>query len=161
MKQKMIKVDPAKILAFCEQTGKSKAEIGYSIGKSSSYINNILKSQLIPETVYDLLCRVYNLDDGALKADPPCKDNKKLQNGGVEVNPYPVNRTSYWIDLADNGDHVVMRLMLREEEVYKARAFVRNGQDGTEMDLIQAISYAAHMIYKIAQQDMAFQKKDK
>lgn len=159
MKQKMIKVDPEKILAFCKGTGVTKSEIGYSIGKSSGYINNILKSQQIPEPVYDLLCRVYDLEEGALKADPPCKDNKKLQNGGVEVNPYPLNRTSYWIDLADNGDHVVMRLMLREEEVYKARAFVRNGEDGTEMDLIQAISYAAHMIYKIAQQKLAFTKE--
>lgn len=140
----MVEIDPKKLDKFLE--GKNLSEIDDNIGKAHGYMRLLRNRLKMTVASYRLLCRIYNLPEDALTPDPPKPEPPA-------VPPKPNNRRAgYWLDLADNSNHVVLRLMYGDEEVYLARARVKNGETATELNFIQAVSYAAHMLYKLAEQ---------
>ena len=144
----MITIDSEKLEAFLK--GKNLGEVSASIGKSSGYIGNLRTRLKMPAATFWLLCRVYGLRESDLLPPPP---KPKPSVPAAPNTAQPNRRAGYWLDLADNGDHVLLRLMYDDEEAYKAKARVKGGQTAKELDFIQAVIYAAHMLYKLAEQD--------
>lgn len=147
-KIKMVELDPKKLNAFLAD--KTLNDVDDSIGKAHGYTSNLRARLKTTAATYGLLCRTYGLAEDALLPDPPAPEPEPKPEAPAK----PANRRSgYWLDLADNGNHVVLRLMYGDEQVQIAKARVKGGEGAKELDFVQAISYAAHMIYKFAEQD--------
>ena len=144
-KMKMVEIDRDKLDAFLD--GKKPFDVDESIGKAHGYMRLLRTRLRMSAPAYGLLCRLYGLEENALLPDPPAPEPPAAPAA-------PKNkRAGYWLDLADNETHVCLRLMYGDDEVHVARAKVKGGASAKELDFIQAISYAAHMLYKFAEQD--------
>lgn len=156
-KVSMIDLDAKKLDAFLK--GKNQQEVSVSIGKNFNYMHSLRTRLRMPTATYRLLCRIYDLKEGDLQPDPPEPELPALEVEQLTFIPKTENkpkpkakRECYWLDLADNGNHVVLRLMYGDDELFRAAAKVKGGEGADELNFIQAISYAAHMLYKFAEQ---------
>ena len=137
--QKLIPVDPEKFRAWCRSTGVKLCEVSAAMGRYDSFISKALSSNKFPERQYKLFCQLYNVDPGSLLKDDPAKE---LKAPDPEQGPYTLG-----LDI--KPDRVWVSLKYQGDERYRAYSKVRGK---TELDLVQAISYAAHMVYKLAEQ---------
>lgn len=136
--RKMIKLDREKTKKFAKERGISLEDISYSLGRSKSYISYAMSSESgIPNAKFDFLCRIYNVPQETFLPDPEPVVAPPVLEGGYTTE----------ISVQDGKVHFVVQN--NGEEVVSAFAHIK---DDTEVAVIQAISYAAHMCYKFAQQ---------
>lgn len=90
------------------------------------------------EYTYDLLIQVLGVEDGAFQ--------KKEKAAPQEVNR---GGELYTLGLDVSPERVILRMYFHGTEICKAAAKVKGTR---ELDLMQAISYAAHMMYKFTEQ---------
>lgn len=90
------------------------------------------------EYTYDLLIQVLGVEDGAFQ--------KKEKAAPQEVN---MGGELYTLGLDVSPERVILRLYFQGTEICKAASKVKGTR---ELDLMQAISYAAHMMYKFTEQ---------
>ena len=62
----------------------------------------------------------------------------------------------YSLSLQVHPDKVFLALYFNEQEMYHAYSKIKGTE---EHDLVQAISYAAHMLYKMSEQEYLKNKK--
>ena len=55
----------------------------------------------------------------------------------------------YWLDLKYSHDRLKVQVMFGDEVIVGANAYIKGE---SELDFVKAISYAAHMCYKFAEQ---------
>lgn len=89
---------------------------------------------------HDLLIQVLGVEDGAFQ--------KKKKAAPQEVNS---GGELYTLGLDVSPERVILRLYFQGTEICKAASKVKGTR---ELDLIQAISYAAHMMYKFTEQEV-------
>ena len=135
---KMIKLDREKTKKFAKERGISLEDISYALGRSKSYISYAMSSESgIPNATFDLLCRIYDVPPETFLPDPePVVAPPGLEGG-------------YLTEVFVHGNKVHFAVRNNGEEVASAFAYIKND---TELAVMQAISYAAHMCYKFAQQ---------
>lgn len=156
-KVKTVSIDPVKLSALAEKHG-GNAALSELIGRNKYYIRDCIKQEKMGETPFLFLQRTLELPDNALLPDPPKPSLPTVDVLSIDVvpaqraTPKPNRRACYWLDLADNGNHVVLRLMYGDDELFRAAAKVKGGEGADELNFIQAVSYAAHMLYKLAEQ---------
>lgn len=139
---KFVKIDPVELKAWAKEIGKSQNEISLSLGRSKNYLANAIYYGKMSATVFELLTLKYDVDPKRLmkKPEPPKAQPKPVAKSdaigyATSVNVYP-NKVRFAITF--NG-----------VEIFHAYSKVKGNK---EVDLIQAISYAAHMCYKLAEQ---------
>ncbi len=113
----------------------SQAAFATKIGRSASYVSSVLKDGRIKEPIHRFITTLCGLPADAFIV-------KAMQASSAK-------KEGYWLDLDIDGDIVTVTLMYDDEVVNHAYAVCRGK---TELDLLQAISYAAHMIYKFGEQ---------
>lgn len=134
-----VKVDPAKLRAWCKETNVTLTEVSREMGHYDSFMSKVVAAGEFPARQFDLFCRLYNVSPEAFKPDEPVEINTTADHTGK---PW-----SLTLDVHPNKVHVGINYC--GSEVYGAWSHVK---DNTELGLVQAISYAAHMCYKLAEQ---------
>ena len=130
MEDMVVQIDKGKFKAWIESTGLKMTHISAIIGRSPSYISGVVNSGKISISSIKLLQNELGMDPESIK-----------EKASVPA--------TYSIDLSVSPDKIRMSINFGGEPLYRSFAKV-NGD--TELDLIKAISYAAHMCYKLAEQ---------
>lgn len=134
-----VKVDPAKLRAWFHKTGVTFTEASREMGRYDSFMSKVVAAGEFPARQFDLFCRLYDVSPEAFKPDEPKEINTDVDHAGK---PW-----SLTLDVHPNKVRVGINYC--GSEVYGAWSHVK---DNTELGLVQAISYAAHMCYKLAEQ---------
>lgn len=122
---------------LCE-AGFSMVQASCKIGKSSAYISNSLCSGEMNKTAFDLLCATFGFDPQDLIQKESSASNKKESF-----------EAGYNIRMNVAPEILTLTLLFGDKVVYIARSKIKGNR---EIDLCQAISYAAHLIYKFSEQ---------
>ena len=133
---KRITADIPAIKHYIREKGMTQADVCRRIGRSSHVLCTCTGD--MAEYIYDLLIRELGAENGAFQ-----KKEKEA--------PQEVNRVGelYTLGLDVSPERVVLHMYFQGTEIYKSAAKVKGTR---ELDLLQAISYAAHMMYKFAEQ---------
>lgn len=141
-------IDINKLNEWLDSMGKSNYEIALALGRGPSFFSHVRSAGRMQEAMYSLLCKYYDLPQDALTPDPTTETAQAPTAPQIAAAP-TTSRTGYWTDTQVFPDRVKFTLYFDEEEVCHAYA---KAKGNTQIDLVQAISYAAHMCYKIIEQ---------
>ena len=153
---KAVRIDTEALISWMDERGMTKAELSYEIGRSKNCISMVIAKGCMSTTVYDFLVRHFDLPyDAFLLKEETAAAPKKDPTPGPKHN-------DYWLDLETYPDKLKLTLNFSscgvDVEVAHAWCCVRGN---TEHDLVQAISYAAHMLYKISEQNQFAKRWDR
>lgn len=135
-KQDAIQIDSQKFKEWCAKTGKSFKQVSEELGRYDCFVSRYVSMGEFPARSMELLCRMYGLPkDTFVKKGPTLKKDE------------PTGEYSMSLDV--RPDKVKVGIYYKNELLYSAYAATKGN---SEVNLIQAISYAAHMCYKMAEQ---------
>lgn len=137
----MVKIDPQKMRNVLRDRGLTQAEVSEAIGKSKNYISVCICNGEISTTALELIRIKFGI---AVKDIAPEKKKEPEKKPDAEY-----SLTGFSLSLLVKPDRVRVGISHNGEELYGAWSFVKGD---AEKNLIQAISYAAHMCYKKAEQ---------
>lgn len=145
-KQTMTTIDPEKIRAFVAEKGAF--EVTKMLGKSPKYFKNIYDRESMPVSVLNAMCAIFGVDPESFKPEPP-----KPMLPTSTAAPRTMPSSGYALDLDVQPAYVSIRLYEDSKMLKQAKARIKNGEKASQLDVVQAISYAAHMLYKFMEQD--------
>lgn len=132
-----VKIDRTALRAYLDEHGLTYKAAGELCMRSNSFVNNIFQKGTTSDTGYAALCNGFGVPYGTFKE----KEAEPVNAAEPEV--------GFTLSLQVKPDRVRVGVNFNGAEIYNGYSRV-NGD--TELDLMQAISYAAHMIYKFAEQ---------
>lgn len=146
MKRKgnMVQISPERLRLFCSKNGGQTA-VSETLGYGKSFIGNALRSGKMSRAANKLLAATYGVPENFFLAPDPPKtaqppEPKDAQQGGQD---------GYALRLLTSDKQV---FLLLEHDGEKVGSAYSRRKDSSELALTQAISYAAHMIYKFCEQ---------
>lgn len=141
MKSSYVKINAEAIRRHCVTSGCTMADLARRMGRTQSYFSNVLSRGTISASAYPLLVSVAGVDpDAFLARETPPKTE-------AQHAPQPGGR--YSLTLQTKPDRIRLALCDSGKEISYAWSKLRGS---SELDLTQAISYAAHLIYKFSEQ---------
>lgn len=126
-----ISINGKELRDFLKSNDLSLSQLSAFMNRSPSYISFVIRTGTMSDVAYDVMCKKLGVAPGTFRD---------------QIDPAPMYRLS----LTYSDSKVLVQLMRGEEVVSGAWAIVK---EQSELGFIQAISYAAHMMYKFAQQD--------
>lgn len=140
----MVQISPERLRLFCSKNGGQKA-VSEALGYGKSFVSNALHSGRMSRAANKLLAATYGIpEDFFLAPDPPKTaqppEPKDAQQGGQD---------GYALRLLTSDKQV---FLLLEHDGEKVGSAYSKRKGSSELALTQAISYAAHMIYKFCEQ---------
>jgi hypothetical protein len=178
-KQKMTAIDPEKLRTFVEEKGVF--EVTKMIGKAPNYFHNVCKRRSMPYGVLQAMCAIYSKKPEDFKPAAPdltintgtitSETQQAIREVIGDVNfvgqrsnqtvpipapvpvPSPMPSIGYALDLRVYPAFVSLALYEDSKMLKFAKAKIKNGEKASQLDVVQAISYAAHMLYKFMEQD--------
>lgn len=137
MKSAYVKINAEAIRRHCVASGYTMADLARRMGRTQSYFSNCLSRG--SASAYPLLVSVAGVDsDAFLARETPPKTEAQHVPGG-----------RYSLTLQTKPDRIRLALCDGGKEISYAWSKLRGS---SELDLAQAISYAAHLIYKFSEQ---------
>ena len=138
MRGNTIEIDKNALREVIAASGKNLSQASRDLGYSDAYISCCISTGHMKESVAKLLCYQLNI---------PLSRIKKKQ----AATPQSAASGSYTarIDVS-GGKSLNMSLYFGDEKICEAYSKIKGPE---KLDLMQAISYAAHMMYKIAEQE--------
>ena len=133
---KRINVDIPAIKEYLRENGMTQVDVCRRIGRNPNFLCSCTGD--MAEYTYDLLIQVLGVEYGAFQ--------KKEKAAPQEVN---MGGELYTLGLDVSPERVVLHMYFQGTEICNAAAKVKGTR---EVDLMQAISYAAHMMYKFTEQ---------
>ena len=129
------------------------AEVSESVGRCGTYINNLKNYDHISEPMFNLICKSFGLspDKYLVKPEPP----KPIEKPAEVVTTFylpPVSNVGYEPTLNVGNDRVFLAVYKDGKMQHHASSFIKKDAQTREFGIFQAISYAAHMMYKSAEQ---------
>lgn len=142
-----ITIDSDSLRSWMSANNLSGNKLSAEIGHSHNYISNILMAGRMHDSAYNLFLRLFDLPQGSFVPKPKPKEKPKEK-------PVAEPKSGYRLELETQTDKVRLTLWFRAAgtDIEVAHAYSRIKGE-TELDLAQAISYAAHLIYKFVEQD--------
>lgn len=137
---KLENLNRSAVLNGIERSGLSMKEISHRIGRGDSYLSACVRRGGIAASTLPLLAK---------ELDVPQKDlilhqeEKKTCCAKDAVNQYAAQ-----IEVSKTKLH--MTLLFGGKELYSTYSRIKGD---SELDLMQGISYAAHLMYKLAEQE--------
>ena len=120
---------------WLQEESFSASFVSRELGFCGNYLSVCFFNGKMSSTAFDLMTRKFDVDPKRIIAKPK---------------PEPVKSApGYTCSVSVKPDKVMFSVSFDGNEIHKAYARVK-GQK--ELDLLQAISYAAHMVYKLAEQ---------
>lgn len=140
----MVQISPERLRLFCSKNGGQTA-VSEALGYGKSFISNALYSGRMSRAANKLLAATYGIpEDFFLAPDPP----KTAQPPEPKAAPQ-AKQMGYALRLQATDKQV---FLLLEHDGEKVGSAYSRRKDSSELALTQAISYAAHMIYKFCEQ---------
>lgn len=141
MNSAYVKINAEAIRRHCVANGYTMADLARRMGRTQLYFSNCLSRGSISASAYPLLVSVAGVDPDAFLAreTPPKTETQHA--------PQPGGR--YSLTLQTKPDRIRLALCDGGKEISYAWSKLRGS---SELDLAQAISYAAHLIYKFSEQ---------
>lgn len=139
MKSAYVKINAEAIRRHCVASGYTMADLARRMWRTQSYFSNCLSRGSISASAYPLLVSVAGVDpDAFLARETPPKAETQHDHGG-----------RYSLTLQTKPNRIRLALCDGGKEIFYAWSKLRGS---SELDLAQAISYAAHLIYKFSEQ---------
>lgn len=127
-----VKIDKQKMKEWIASTGMKAVHISRALGRSDNYISGVLCNGIMSYSSYRQLKTEFGITGDDL-----------LEKTKEEPTP------GYSLDIVVKPDRVKVTILYNGQELYSAFSRIK---DNTELSLVQAISYATHMCYKLAEQ---------
>lgn len=128
-----ISINGKEIQGFLKENNLTQTQLSAFMNRSPSYISFALRKGKMSEIAYDTMCKKLGVAPGTFR------------------NPSATQPSDvYRLNLVYSSSKVLVQLMQGDEVVSGAWAIVKEQSD---LGFIQAISYAAHMMYKFAEQN--------
>ena len=131
MRNNMVQIDGNSLKSAIKKNNMTSAGLSREIGRGQSYIANCLDRGVMSRYALELLSRILRTNISDL-----------MPKTGRDTSGFKMN-------LDVKPDKVYLEVLFDGQVIGSAYSKIK-GQ--TEVDLMQAISYAAHMIYKFAEQ---------
>lgn len=148
----MVKISTERLRLFCSKNGGQVA-VSTALGYGHNFINNALHSGKMSRAANKLLAATYGIpEDFFLAPDPP-----KTAQPSEPKDAQQAKQTGYALRLQATDKHV---FLLLEHDGEKVGSAYSRRKDSSELALTQAISYAAHMIYKFCEQKMLYESME-
>lgn len=135
----MMNIDPERLRNFAAKNGGLK-HISLQLGYSRSYLSNVADYGRMRLSVARQLSAMYGVPEDFFRAREPEKPKAAAPQAG---------QTGYALRLQATDKQV---FLLLEHDGEKVGSAYSNRKGNSELALVQAISYAAHMIYKFCEQ---------
>ena len=140
-KTNMIEIDISATREAVYDSGKTLAVLSEEIGRCPSYLSFVVNKGRIPEYAFRRLCVILGVSEGELlkkqAVTPPQKAEAEAVSGCETI--------GYSVKLDVYPKKVRFAVLFNGEEIIHAWSSIRGAR---ELDLMQSISYAAHMCYK-------------
>lgn len=143
VRSRTVQIDTKKFISWAKSRHLTFKEISIEIGEYDSFISKVLKNGEFPERKYDLFCGIFGVKQTDFlpdKASTPSADFAGQTSG-----------LPYSVQLSVHPDRVRVKILYQGEELCSAYSKLKGN---TELDLIQGISYATHLCYKFAEQNI-------
>lgn len=135
----MMKIDAERLRNFAAKNGGLK-HISLQLGYSRNYLSNVADYGRMRLSVARQLSAMYGVPEDFFRAREPEKPKAAAPQAG---------QTGYALRLQATDKQV---FLLLEHDGEKVGSAYSKREDNSELALTQAISYAAHMIYKFCEQ---------
>lgn len=132
-----VQISPERLRLFCSKNG-GQTVVSETLGYGKSFISNALHSGKMSRAANKLLAATYGIPENFFLAPEPKAAPQAKQMG-------------YALRLQATDKQV---FLLLEHDGEKVGSAYSRRKDSSELALVQAISYAAHMIYKFCEQKM-------
>lgn len=140
-KTNMVEIDISATREAVHDSGKTLALLSEEIGRCPSYLSFVINKGRIPEYAFRRLCVLLGVSEGDLlkkqAVTPPQKAEAEAVSGCETI--------GYSVKLDVFPKKVRFAVLFNGEEIIHAWSSIRGAR---ELDLMQSISYAAHMCYK-------------
>lgn len=140
-KTNMVEIDTSATREAVYDSGKTLAVLSEEIGRCPSYLSYAVNKGQIPEYAFRRLCVLLGVSEGDLlkkqAVTPPQKAESEAVSGCETI--------GYSVKLDVYPKKVRFAVLFNGEEIMHAWSSIRVAR---ELDLMQSISYAAHMCYK-------------
>lgn len=137
----MVEIDTSATREAVYDSGKTLAVLSEEIGRCPSYLSYAVNKGQIPEYAFRRLCVLLGVSEGDLlkkqAVTPPQKAESEAVSGCETI--------GYSVKLDVYPKKVRFAVLFNGEEIMHAWSSIRGAR---ELDLMQSISYAAHMCYK-------------
>lgn len=140
----MVQISPERLRLFCSKNGGQTA-VSEALGYGKSFISNALHSGKMSRAANKLLAATYGIPEGFFLAPDPPKTAQPPEFEGRTAG----GQDGYALRLLTSDKQV---FLLLEHDGEKVGSAYSKRKDSSELELTQAISYAAHMIYKFCEQ---------
>ena len=140
-KTNMVEIDIPATREAIDGSGKTMAALSEEIERCPAYLSYTVKSGRLPEYAFRRLCVLLGVSEGDLlkkqAVTPPQKAEAEAVSGCETI--------GYSVKLDVYPKKVRFAVLFNGEEIMHAWSSIRGAR---ELDLMQSISYAAHMCYK-------------
>ena len=137
----MVEIDTSATIEAVHDSGKTLALLSEEIGRCPSYLSTVVKRGRIPEYAFRRLCVLIGVLGSALlkkqRVTPPQEAEAEAVSDCETI--------GYSVKLAVYTKKLRFAVLFNGEEIIHAWSSIRGAR---ELDLMQSISYAAHMCYK-------------
>ena len=145
-KTAMVNFDPAYLEEFAKEQRTNLTQMSLNIGRSRAYLSWAAKDGKVSRIAADYIERLYK---GKIDMDRLLMKKQKPKETPAKKDVKGVPTVGYGLTLQVFPEKVVTIFTFNGEEVSRAYSKVRGKK---ELDLLQAISYSTHMLYKFAEQ---------
>ena len=137
---KLEKLNRSAVLTGIERSGLSMKEVSHRIGRGDTYLSASIRRGVMSASAVPLLAKELDVPQKDLIVH---KAEEKTCCAKDAVNKYAAQ-----IEVSKTKLH--MTLLFGGKELYSTYSRIKGD---SELDLMQAISYAAHLMYKLAEQE--------
>lgn len=143
-------IDMKKFAAWVESTGKTPRDLSLDLGRGRGYIGSILAGTSKPSAAAITgICRIYGLPESYFDPDPTPVTTVEA----CVAELITADTSGYSLSLKIYPNRVRLGLCRDGAELSFATSRIKPGRE-EELNLYQAISYAAHMLYKLKEQEV-------
>ena len=131
-----VRVDIPAVKKYIRDNGMTQADICKRIGRSPNFLCSSTGD--MADYTYELLISALGVERDFFKKKESPKQQEAHRGGDL-----------YTLGLEVSPDVVVLKMYFQWTEICRAASRVKGTR---ELDLMQAVSYAAHMMYKFTEQ---------
>lgn len=134
-----LKIDGNALKSYVHSQGMKLIDASEKIGRSRNFLSGVCGKGTMLDSAHKLLCETFGLpaDSFLIREPGPAAESQKQKSD------------MYWIDLNYSHDRLKVQVMFGDDVIVGANAYIKGE---SQLDFVKAISYAAHMCYKFAEQ---------
>ena len=146
---KKVLIDGEALRKWMQGRPETRYELGEMIGKGGSYFYDVIRRGTMSIHVYRLFLKVFNLPEGSFllpaEPEPACEPEPPAVAQTESTDGWRVS-----LQVMPKKGKVRFAVLVNGEEMVHAHSWIK--KQGDYLSIMQAISYAAHMCYKLTEE---------